>query len=162
VEVLVLVSSRFGQVNRANTWEGIQTFEDDIILTGTSSDVVIAATARIRLDGSPSGDTFIQEVAANQLLISVGSTGIINANGSNVWIPSTSRLLFDGSSAGDTFISESAANNLKFTSGGSEHLDLDATGIGVFGTAPAAQQTGVAVTAAAIHAALVTFGWITA
>jgi len=38
----------------------------------------------------------------------------------------------------------------------------DGTTFGVFGTAPATQQTGVAVTAAAIHAALVTYGIITA
>lgn len=34
--------------------------------------------------------------------------------------------------------------------------------VGFYGTAPVAQQTGVAVTAAAIHAALVTLGLITA
>lgn len=48
------------------------------------------------------------------------------------------------------------------------HLEIDAdlnhdgSNIGFFGTAPAAKQTGVAVTAAAIHAALVTYGLISA
>lgn len=36
------------------------------------------------------------------------------------------------------------------------------TAIGFYGTTPIAQQTGVAVTAAAIHAALVNLGLITA
>ncbi len=83
----------------------------------------------------------------------------------NTAISATKKLFLDGSATGiggDTFISESAANNMKFTAGNTVSLDLNATGIGVFGTTPAAQQTGVAVTAAAIHAALVTFGWITA
>lgn len=41
-------------------------------------------------------------------------------------------------------------------------LDHDGAGVGFYGTAPVAQQTGVAVTAAAIHAALVNLGLITA
>lgn len=41
-------------------------------------------------------------------------------------------------------------------------LQLDAQSIGFFGTSPADRPTGVAVTAAAIHAALVTLGLITA
>jgi hypothetical protein len=41
-------------------------------------------------------------------------------------------------------------------------LNHDGTTVGFYGTVPAAQQTGVAVTAAAIHAALVTLGLITA
>lgn len=41
-------------------------------------------------------------------------------------------------------------------------LDHNGTNVGFYGTAPVAQQTGVAVTAAAIHAALVSLGLITA
>lgn len=43
-----------------------------------------------------------------------------------------------------------------------EQVTVNSTGIGFFATTPAAQPTGVAVTAAAIHAALVTLGLITA
>lgn len=40
------------------------------------------------------------------------------------------------------------------------HLDTNATGVGFYATAPIAKQTGVAVTAEAIHAALVALGLI--
>ena len=42
-----------------------------------------------------------------------------------------------------------------------ERITVDGTGIGFFATTPAARPTGVAVTAAGIHAALVTLGLIT-
>ncbi len=42
------------------------------------------------------------------------------------------------------------------------NLNHDGAGVGFYGAAPVAQQTGVAVTAAAIHAALVALGLITA
>jgi hypothetical protein len=42
------------------------------------------------------------------------------------------------------------------------NLNHDGSGAGFYGTTPVAQQTGVAVTAAAIHAALVNLGLITA
>lgn len=62
MEILVLVSSRFGQVNRANTWEGVQTFTSDIIANG---DIIVASGNSIRLDGSPTGDTRIVESSPN-------------------------------------------------------------------------------------------------
>ena len=71
---MVLVSSRFGQVNRANTWEGIQTFEDDVILTGSGSDIIIPSGSHIRLDGSPSGDTSLTESSANVVDLRVGGS----------------------------------------------------------------------------------------
>jgi hypothetical protein len=42
----------------------------------------------------------------------------------------------------------------------SAHLDCNATGVSFYGASPAAKQTGVAVTAEAIHAALVALGLI--
>ena len=41
-------------------------------------------------------------------------------------------------------------------------LNHDGTNVGFYGATPVAQQTGVAVNAAAIHAALVNLGLITA
>lgn len=41
-------------------------------------------------------------------------------------------------------------------------LNHDGTTVGFYGTAPIAQQTGVAVSAAGVHAALVALGLITA
>jgi hypothetical protein len=42
------------------------------------------------------------------------------------------------------------------------NLNHDGSNVGFYGTAPVAQQTGVAVSAAGIHAALVNLGLITA
>lgn len=47
-------------------------------------------------------------------------------------------------------------------SGGTSRIEINGTGIGFFAVTPVAQQTGVAVTAAGIHAALVNLGLITA
>jgi hypothetical protein len=41
-----------------------------------------------------------------------------------------------------------------------QHLDTNATGVGFYGTTPIAKQTGVAVSIAAVHAALVALGLI--
>ena len=67
-----------------------------------------------------------------------------------------------------TFIN--VAGNLKMAAGtaiagtatGFKISNAAAEKIGFYGTAPVAQQTGVAVSAAAIHAALVNLGLITA
>ena len=60
------------------------------------------------------------------------------------------------------------ANNVGYSAGGSQVLGISTSGltvvgdVGFYGTAPVAQQTGVAVSAAGIHAALVNLGLITA
>lgn len=44
--------------------------------TGTfSSDIIIAATAKVRLDGSGSGDSYIYEAVGNQITVVTGGTG---------------------------------------------------------------------------------------
>lgn len=53
-------------------------------------------------------------------------------------------------------------NAVSMIAGSIERITANATGIGFFATAPVARPTGVAVTAAGIHAALVTLGLITA
>jgi hypothetical protein len=62
----------------------------------------------------------------------------------------------------DTNLYRSAANTLKtddsFVIGA--NLDHDGSNVGFYGTAPVAKQTGVAVTAGGIHAALVALGLI--
>jgi hypothetical protein len=44
--------------------------------------------------------------------------------------------------------------------GGTRQVQVDNTGVGFFGAAPTAKPTGVAVTAAGVHAALVSLGLI--
>lgn len=75
-----------------------------------------------------------------------------------------------GSTAVDTFLGREAAGVLgttaKFRVGTEIEIDgalnHDGTEVGFYGTAPIAKQTGVAVTAAGIHAALVSLGLIAA
>jgi streptogramin lyase len=57
-----------------------------------------------------------------------------------------------------------AAGNILLTETGTAAVRLGATGgsLGFYGTTPIALQTGVAVSAAGIHAALVALGLITA
>jgi hypothetical protein len=54
------------------------------------------------------------------------------------------------------------STGLTLQSSGAAYFVVTPTGVGFYGIAPVAQQTGVAVTAAAIHAALVNLGLITA
>jgi hypothetical protein len=54
------------------------------------------------------------------------------------------------------------SGGVSMVSGGNARIVVDSTGIGFFATTPAARPIGVAVTAAGIHAALVTLGLITA
>ncbi len=53
-------------------------------------------------------------------------------------------------------------DSLRLGAGGATRLQVTGTGMGFNGTAPVAKPTGVAVTAAAIHAALVSYGLIAA
>ena len=66
----------------------------------------------------------------------------------------------------DTYLDWGTANTLKVYAGGQKGIEVNATGgapyLGFFGAAAVAKPTGVAVSAAGIHAALVTLGLIAA
>lgn len=66
----------------------------------------------------------------------------------------------------DTYLDIATANTWKVYAGGQKGIEVNATGgapyLGFFGTAAVAKPTGVAVSAAGIHAALVTLGLIAA
>jgi hypothetical protein len=69
-------------------------------------------------------------------------------------------LTTSGTSTGDQTITGSLTTTGAVNIGGA--LNHDGTTVGFYGTAPLAKQAGVAVTAAAIHAALVALGLIAA
>jgi len=84
--------------------------------------------------------------------------------------PSTGGINFSTTS-GDPKIQLAGANHLIFESGNirveqpleiNDALNHDGSSVGFYGTAPIAKQTGVAVSAAGIHAALVALGLIAA
>lgn len=51
----------------------------DLTLTGAGSDVIVAATAKYRLDGSASGNTYISETSADVVTLTVGGQTLITA-----------------------------------------------------------------------------------
>lgn len=110
------------------------TFSGDVT-TGklTATGLVIGATNRLFLDGE--GNTYIHERVADEIELFVGGAGRVRVG-----------------TGGATFFQAVEIDG---------DLNHDGSNIGFFGTAPAAKQTGVAVTAAGIHAALVTYGLIT-
>lgn len=87
----------------------------------------------------------------NQMVIGSSSSPVTS------WIPGHDT---------DTYWDIATANTVKHYAGGQKALEVNATGgapyLGFFGTAAVAKPTGVAVSAAGIHAALVTLGLIAA
>jgi hypothetical protein len=105
-------------VGGTSAFTGVAEFADDIVL---------AATKKLRLDGSASGNTYIHEAVADRVYIVAGgvtvgnfaspaidSIGLTLAGG--FALPATSKLYFDGGN--DTYIFEQAANRIEVIAGG--------------------------------------------
>lgn len=127
--------------------------------SGSSLDLIAAGEARLRIGTGPGNPNVVfQPINTSGLFIGSvsGSFGLHNV-ASSATVPS---LL-------NSFLSEVAgiggiAGACTMIAASLERITVNATGIGFFATTPAARPTGVAVTAAGIHAALVTLGLITA
>jgi len=92
-------------------------------IDGATGDFGIAATRKFFLDGAAtSGNTYIQESAADTISIVAGGTTSLQVIGSGVALTPTGKLFLDA--GGDTFIQESSANNILFQVGGSGTLNL--------------------------------------
>lgn len=89
-------------------------------VTLTAGDVTVAATAKLRLDGSTSGDTYITEASANVVHHYAGgaSRWIVSLGGVGTY--STVPLWYDG--GGNTYTVESAADVLDTYAGGTIYL----------------------------------------
>lgn len=109
------------------------TSTDDIILTGVGSDLVVAATAKLRVDGSVAGDTYITESSANVVSMTVGGSswatfhqpGDYTQFSGDLKISALKKFYVDG--GGDTYVYESAANTIRFVVGGANSLAMNAT-----------------------------------
>ncbi len=136
-------------------------------ITVEGSDVAVSATASIEMvangstvvdaDGSTLGvgDVAIPTTISGATVGVVGTTvGLSGSNLATVDSDTLVQLTVDG----DPFLQ--ATTGPAVSLGGD--LTLSGNTFGAFGTTPVAQPTGVAVTAAGIHAALVALGWITA
>ena len=127
--------------------------------SGSSLDLISLGEARLRIGTGPGNPNVIfQPVNTSGLLLgSVSGTFGLHNVASSATVPT---LL-------NNFLSEVAgiggvSGACSMIAASLERITVNATGIGFFATTPAARPTGVAVTAAAIHAALVTLGLITA
>lgn len=106
-----------------------------------SRDVLIAATGKLRLDGSSGGDTYISESSGNRISVTVGGTeyiainhGItqVTINSGNFAVLATQKLFID--SGGDTYFQEISANNAVIVTGNVEAVRIDSSqnvGIGI-------------------------------
>ncbi len=127
--------------------------------SGSSLDLIAAGEARLRIGTGPGNPNVVfQPINTSGLLIGSvsGSFGLHNV-ASSATVPSLLNS-FSSEVAGIGGITGACT----MIAASLERITVNATGIGFFATTPAARPTGVAVTAAAIHAALVTLGLITA
>ena len=99
-----------------------------------------------------------------QLTFTKAANAVNNFAMQNAAAGDNPRLIVGGGSASIGMeIETKSGGELRLQPGNVDAIRLNNTpGIGFYGTAPQAQPTGVAVTDAAIHAALVTLGLITA
>jgi hypothetical protein len=94
------------------------------------NNAVLASTKSLNLDGSASGDTYIQESSANLLTISAGgvtsgfTTTALDLNG-RLLLMGGAKLHLDGIDAGDTYIFESSANIMALVAAGGTQLTLN-------------------------------------
>ena len=105
---------------------------------------------------------FVWADAANSFQGAIGSSGWVR----NEVASATNPTIGPSSSDSDTGIGSAAADQLDLIAGALSCMSVRETGsarqIGFYTTAPISQQTGVAVSIAAVHAALVALGLITA
>lgn len=145
-------------IETAHTWSASQTFSGSIICTGflnmrnnaslitigAADDVVMArdAAAVLALKNSTNAQTLrVYGTTTGTKYVSLSHNG-------------TDGLLDVASSSGQLTLGGTNATGVRVGASGKN--------VGFYGTTPVALQTGVAVTAAGIHAALVNLGLITA
>lgn len=151
------------------------------IYVDAASDAPTAAYQQWRLNSG----TVVAEIDStgalwanrNQVIANGSATGLTAlsvrrdpaaSNDVQLLVTGTANQLFTGTAQGDAVLRAvstggSGTGKLWIVAASSgKRITIDSTGIGFFGAAPAAKPTGVAVTAAGVHAALVTLGLIAA
>jgi len=126
----------------AETIAGAKTFSADVTLSGASTDLIITPKAKLRLDGSAAGDTYIWEKSANRIDIRTGGAIRQLITTTYSWITNADMRLdaakkfYLAGFSDDTYISQSAADRVQIVSGDAIALDLqegatDATEVNV-------------------------------
>lgn len=162
---IVRFDSTTGQVQNGTTTlsdAGVLTLpaEGKVVFNSTGTNKIFAQ------DSSNVGNKIVFDSSSNYMAINVDASSYFEIQGGGVTDYSKSWVYQDASqvSLGFTNNHQFVVNNTQITMsfGGAELIEGNATGLGFFTTTPVAQPTGVAVTASAIHAALVSLGLITA
>ena len=172
VEVEV-ISSRNVSIERYRTESGTISSANSGIITVSNSDVNInglqVAFKTIDLTGfafvvryaGATSHIGVTDVSTTDTTYTSGQLAVVQGTAAG-WV--LSRLVGDASEA--VYTADSTSDTVVWlVEGGIQigaDLNHDGTKAGFYGTAPITQQTGVAVTDAAIHAALVNLGLITA
>ena len=130
--------------------------------SGTNKDVIADSNSNYRLSFNK-GDDFIELATTDLSGTNYGGYTLLSESSSSELGKATlayynTSAAFDEVGIFDNGVKEYFAVSLS----GVKKIEADGTGLGFFNTTPAAQPTGVAVTAGGIHAALVTLGLITA
>ena len=159
------------QVTTGTFGAGAFTFQGTLAVTGIttlSSDVKVTATKKVFLDGG--SNTYIYEVSTDKIEFVAGGVAAFAITSVGAAISTNGKFYLGG--FGDTYIEESSDNEISFITGGATELTLTTTGgtfagtlavtgnIGFYGQSTTAKPTGVAVSSAGIHAALVTLNLI--
>lgn len=99
-----------------------------------SRDVVIAATGKLRIDGSSSGDTYITESGANVMDFHQGGslgfrlnpTFVVVTGSRDLSIQATQKFYLDNGA--NTYIAETAADTMAFYTAGVRAVEIDPNG----------------------------------
>ena len=125
-----------------STATGGQTFTTPSFFIDSSENIGIRATKKFYIDGG--GDTWIDEISANNMRFVAGGTELFRVEPSGVQVqgyivmPATSKFYLDG--GGDTYLYEVSANVLSAFTGGTERLRINASGdVGVATSGPDAK-----------------------
>ena len=134
-------------------WKG-GTIPDGDLYHDISGSVRVQGTDRFRVDGrlSLTDNILVSGIAAGSVFISSWSDG---STAADFYVTSDGKMWWsDGTGAGDTKLERLSANQLYTPDSFRVGTDLKVDGnVGFYNTTPIAQQTGVGVDAASIHAA---------
>lgn len=165
-----ILAVKMNTVNTGDTFE-VDTSDGGVIaLTGNEAEIIAANAVVITTD-----DSWLKILLGGNIDIQsagTGTAGIVNiaahgtdGDGYSMYIAPATDMLVDGnfqvqgSGSGGMRVN---GNTAVVQGGDGVYLGVAGNKIGAFGATPIVKPTGVPVTAAGIHAALVSLGWIAA
>jgi len=159
-----------GSVMAISTYDGVSTYTSEKYTMTQLKDIVYVMEAedKITFDSSGTNKAFVTSTGTSRIAFDIFVPSDIEITTDNGGYAQSWAYLGDGSTANAGAGFGYGANNLlveptgeiSLQHGAVKKIRTTSTGIGFYGTAPIAKPTSVAVTAAGIHAALVSLGLI--